>query len=196
MVALNIGTILAELQEQGDIPDLELGARASACRRPPPRAGSSGCGRARSRAFAPVVSAPSQVGVRDHAQDFILVSLAEHSAGTDARFVREVAAILCARPARRQRGSDDALVHVTILDPAELQRSLLALKRAACGGRPRCSRLQAIEPPAPVPVRPGLGDHRRRADASGGPGQGGRRAVDRVAVEEALGQPGRGGGPG
>jgi Lrp/AsnC family leucine-responsive transcriptional regulator len=50
-------------------------------------------------------------------------------------------------------GSDDALVHVVVSSPAELQRLLLALKRAGVRRATTMLRLQAIKPPAPVPVR-------------------------------------------
>jgi Lrp/AsnC family leucine-responsive transcriptional regulator len=45
-------------------------------------------------------------------------------------------------------------VHVAVATPADLQRVLLALKRAGAARATTLLRLQAIKPPAPVPARP------------------------------------------
>jgi Lrp/AsnC family leucine-responsive transcriptional regulator len=50
-------------------------------------------------------------------------------------------------------GDEDALLHVAARNPAELHRLLLALKRAGAAHVKTLLRLQAIKPPAPVPVR-------------------------------------------
>jgi Lrp/AsnC family leucine-responsive transcriptional regulator len=51
-------------------------------------------------------------------------------------------------------GADDVLLHVAVPAPADLQRLLLALKRAGASRPVTMLRLGAIRPPAPVPVRP------------------------------------------
>jgi Lrp/AsnC family leucine-responsive transcriptional regulator len=50
-------------------------------------------------------------------------------------------------------GADDALVHVAVATAADLHRLLLELKRAGAARATTMLRLQAIKPPAPVPVR-------------------------------------------
>jgi Lrp/AsnC family leucine-responsive transcriptional regulator len=49
-------------------------------------------------------------------------------------------------------GAEDALLHVAVRTPADLQRLLLALKRAGAARLTTMLRLQAIKPPAAVPV--------------------------------------------
>ena len=142
--------ILAELQEQGDVPNLELARRVGLS----PAATSRRVQRLRAEGAIESVRAvvpPEQVG--QIVEAFILVSLAEHSAGADARFAREVAAMPNVLRADSIAGADDALVHVVASSPAELHRSLLALKRAGVQRATTMLRLQAIKPPAPVPVR-------------------------------------------
>jgi hypothetical protein len=51
-------------------------------------------------------------------------------------------------------GAEDALVHVVAATPADLQRILLALKRAGASRATTMLRLQAIKPQAAVPARP------------------------------------------
>lgn len=143
--------ILAELQERGDLPNLELARRVGLS----PAATSRRVQRLRDVGVIDgvrAVVAPEQIG--QIVEAFVLVSLAEHSAEADAHFAREVAAMRNVVRADSIAGADDALVHVVATSPAELQRLLLALKRAGARRATTMLRLQAIKPPAPVPVRP------------------------------------------
>lgn len=98
------------------------------------------------------VVVPEQVGLSVEA--YVLVTLAEHTAEADARFAREVAAMPYVLRADSIAGAEDALVHVAVATPRELQRVLLALKRAGASRATTMLRLQPIKPPAPVPARP------------------------------------------
>jgi Lrp/AsnC family leucine-responsive transcriptional regulator len=49
-------------------------------------------------------------------------------------------------------GDQDALLHVAARSPADLHRLVLALKRAGAARATTLLRLQAIKPPAPIPV--------------------------------------------
>jgi Lrp/AsnC family transcriptional regulator, leucine-responsive regulatory protein len=143
-------TILAALQDRGDMPNLELARRAGLS----PAATSRRVQRLRADGVIEgvrAVVAPEQVG--QIVEAFVLVSLAEHAPDADARFARELAAMPNVVRADSIAGSDDALVHVVVSSPAELQRLLLALKRAGVRRATTMLRLQAIKPPAPVPVR-------------------------------------------
>jgi Lrp/AsnC family leucine-responsive transcriptional regulator len=95
--------------------------------------------------------APEQVG--QVVEAFVLVSLAEHSPEADVDFARAVSAMPNVLRADSIAGADDALLHVVAASPAELQRQLLALKRAGVRRATTMLRLQAIKPPAAVPVR-------------------------------------------
>jgi Lrp/AsnC family leucine-responsive transcriptional regulator len=142
--------ILGELQERGDLPNLELARRvglsAAATSRRVQRLRAEGAIES-----VRAVVAPELVG--QIVEAFVLVSLAEHSAEADARFGRELAAMPNVVRADSIAGTDDALVHVVASTPAELQRLLLALKRAGVRRATTMLRLQAIKPPAPIPVR-------------------------------------------
>ena len=97
------------------------------------------------------VVVPEQVGLGIEA--YVLISLAEHTPEADARFAREVSAMPNVLRADGIAGADDALVHVAVATAGDLQRLLLALKRAGASRATTMLRLQAIEPPAPVPAR-------------------------------------------
>jgi Lrp/AsnC family leucine-responsive transcriptional regulator len=142
--------ILAALQDRGDMSNLELAGRIGLS----PAASSRRVQRLRAEGVIESVRAlvpPERVGRIVEA--FILVSLAEHSPEADARFARELAAMPNVLRADSIAGADDALVHVVATSPAELQRSLLALKRAGVRRATTMLRLQAIKPPGPVPCR-------------------------------------------
>src|SRR5690349_18053087 len=82
--------LLAALQEQGDLPNLELARRAGLS----PAATSRRVQRLRAAGVIEAVRAvvdPAQVGLVVEA--FVLVTLAEHAPDADARFAREVAAM-------------------------------------------------------------------------------------------------------
>jgi Lrp/AsnC family transcriptional regulator, leucine-responsive regulatory protein len=143
--------LLAALQEGGDTPNLEL-ARAVGLS---PAATSRRVQRLRGDGVIEAIRAvvvPEQVGLGLEA--YVLVTLAEHSAEADARFAREVAAIPHVLRADSIAGAEDALIHVAVATPGDLQRVLLALKRAGASRATTMLRLQSIKPPAPVPARP------------------------------------------
>jgi Lrp/AsnC family leucine-responsive transcriptional regulator len=142
--------LLAALQERGDAPNLEL-ARAVGLS---PAATSRRVQRLRADGVIEAIRAivvPEQVGLGIEA--YILITLAEHTPGADARFAREVAAMPYVLRADGIAGAEDALVHVAVATPGELQRLLLALKRAGASRATTMLRLQSIKPPSPVPAQ-------------------------------------------
>jgi Lrp/AsnC family leucine-responsive transcriptional regulator len=143
--------IVAMLQERGDTPNLELARSVGLS----PAATSRRVQRLRAEGVIDAIRAvvvPEQVGLVVEA--YVLVTLAEHAAEADARFARELAAMPNVLRADSIAGAEDALVHVAVATPADLQRVLLALKRAGAARATTLLRLQAIKPPAPVPARP------------------------------------------
>jgi Lrp/AsnC family transcriptional regulator, leucine-responsive regulatory protein len=142
--------LLATLQERGDAPNLEL-ARAVGLS---PAATSRRVQRLRADGVIEAIRAivvPEQVGLGIEA--YILITLSEHSPGADARFAREVAAMPYVLRADGIAGAEDALVHVAVATPGDLQRLLLALKRAGASRATTMLRLQSIKPPSPVPAQ-------------------------------------------
>ena len=142
--------LLAALQERGDAANLEL-ARAAGLS---PAATSRRVQRLREDGVIEAIRAvvvPEQVGLGIEA--YVLISLAEHTPEADARFAREVSAMPNVLRADGIAGADDALVHVAVATAGDLQRLLLALKRAGASRATTMLRLQAIKPPAPVPAR-------------------------------------------
>jgi Lrp/AsnC family transcriptional regulator, leucine-responsive regulatory protein len=142
--------LLAALQERGDAPNLEL-ARAVGLS---PAATSRRVQRLRADGVIEAIRAivvPEQVGLGIEA--YILITLAEHTPGADARFAREVAAMPYVLRADGIAGAEDALVHVAVATPGDLQRLLLALKRAGASRATTMLRLQSIKPPSPVPAQ-------------------------------------------
>lgn len=143
--------LLTALQERGDAPNLEL-ARAAGLS---PAATSRRVQRLRADGVIEAIRAivvPEQVGLGIEA--YVLIALAEHSPEADARFAREVAAMPNVLRVDGIAGAEDALVHVAVATAGDLQRLLLALKRAGASRATTMLRLQAIKPPAPVPARP------------------------------------------
>ena len=141
--------ILAALQVRGDVPNLEL-ARAVGLS---PAATSRRVQRLRTEGVIEAIRAvvvPEQVGLSIEA--YILVTLAEHSPQADARFARELATMPHVLRADVIAGDQDALLHVAARTPADLHRLVLALKRAGAARATTMLRLQAIKPPAPIPV--------------------------------------------
>ena len=143
-------TILAELQERGDVPNIELARLAGLS----PRATSRRVARLRLEGVIEAVRAvvvPEEVGLPIEA--FILATLAEHAPEADARFARQVAAMPAVLRADSIAGADDALLQVAVATPGDLQRLLLALKRAGASRLTTMLRLQTIKPPAPLAIR-------------------------------------------
>lgn len=143
-------TILAELQERGDIPNIELARLAGLS----PAATSRRVTRLRFEGVIEAVRAvvvPEEVGLPIEA--FIFATLAEHAPEADARFAREVAAMPAVLRADSIAGAEDALLQVAVATPADLQRLLLALKRAGASRLTTMLRLQTIKPAAPLAIR-------------------------------------------
>jgi Lrp/AsnC family leucine-responsive transcriptional regulator len=143
-------TILAELQERGDVPNIELARLAGLS----PAATSRRVARLRLEGVIEAVRAvvvPEEVGLPIEA--FILATLAEHAPEADARFARQVAAMPAVLRADSIAGADDALLQVAVATPGDLQRLLLALKRAGASRLTTMLRLQTIKPPARLAIR-------------------------------------------
>jgi Lrp/AsnC family leucine-responsive transcriptional regulator len=143
-------TILAELQERGDIPNIELARLAGLS----PAATSRRVARLRFEGVIEAVRAvvvPEEVGLPIEA--FIFATLAEHAPEADARFAREVAAMPAVLRADSIAGAEDALLQVAVATPADLQRLLLALKRAGASRLTTMLRLQTIKPAAPLAIK-------------------------------------------
>jgi Lrp/AsnC family leucine-responsive transcriptional regulator len=143
-------TILAELQERGDIPNIELARLAGLS----PAATSRRVARLRLEGVIEAVRAvvvPEEVGLPIGA--FIFATLAEHAPEADARFAREVARMPAVLRADSIAGAEDALLQVAVATPADLQRLLLALKRAGASRLTTMLRLQTIKPAAPLAIR-------------------------------------------
>lgn len=141
--------LLAALQQRGDAPNLALarlvGLSAAATSRRVARLRDDGVIEA-----VRAVVLPEQVGLAVEA--YVLVSLVEHAPDADARFAREVAAMPNVLRADSIAGAEDALLHVAVRSPGDLHRLLLELKRAGAARVTTMLRLQAIKPPAAVPV--------------------------------------------
>jgi Lrp/AsnC family transcriptional regulator, leucine-responsive regulatory protein len=143
-------TILAELQERGDIPNFELARLAGLS----PAATSRRVARLRLEGVIEAVRAvvvPGAVGLAIEA--FIFATLAEHAPEADARFAREVAAMPAVLRADGIAGAEDALLQVAVATPADLRRLLVALKRAGASRLTTVLRLQTIKPAAPLAIR-------------------------------------------
>ena len=141
--------ILAILQEEGDLPNLELARRVGLS----PAATSRRVTRLRAEGVIEAIRAvvaPEAVGLVLEA--FVLVTLADHSAEADARFARGVAQMPGVLRADSISGDQDALLHVAASTPQDLHRLVLALKRMGASRALTMLRLQAIKPPAPVPI--------------------------------------------
>lgn len=143
--------LLAELQDHGDVANVELarivGLSPAATLRRVQRLRTEGV----IEAVRAVVS-PEQVGFSLEA--FVLVSLSEHSARGDAAFQRALAAMPNVVRADNVTGQEDALIHVVATDAKELQRVLLALNRSGVQRLTTMLKLQTFKPPAPLPIRP------------------------------------------
>ena len=143
---------MTELQEQGDLPNVELARRVglspAATLRRVQGLRSDGCIRG-SRA----VIDHEKVGLRVEA--FVLVTLAEHSERGDARFARALDALPNVLRADAIAGADDVLLHVVAADTRELQDVLRTLPRIGARRVTTMLRLDTVKAPAPVPVRPG-----------------------------------------
>jgi Lrp/AsnC family leucine-responsive transcriptional regulator len=143
--------ILGELQEHGDLPNVALARRVGLS----PAATLRRVQRLRAEGVVEgvrAVVAPEQAGLG--VQAYVLVTLAAHGSRSEADFARALAEMPSVLRADSIAGDEDALLHVAVDSPAELHRLLLALKRAGAAHVKTILRLQAIKPPAPVPIRP------------------------------------------
>jgi Lrp/AsnC family leucine-responsive transcriptional regulator len=141
--------LLTELQQTGDVPNVELARRVGLS----PAATLRRVQRLRAdgviEGVRAVVSA-EHVGLAVEA--FVLVTLTAHGARSEAAFARAVAGMPNVLRADSVAGDEDALLHVAVATPAELHRLLLALKRAGASHVRTILRLQTIKPPSAVPV--------------------------------------------
>ena len=145
-------TILALLQEEGDVPNVELARRTGLS----PAASSR---RVRTLRQAGVISGvharvgADAVGVRLEA--FVFVTLREQTDLSDQAFADALAGITAVVRADRIAGRDDALLHVVTSDAVGLQRVLLQLQRGGAARVTTMLRLGEIKPPSPWPVEQG-----------------------------------------
>ncbi|BCY10642.1 hypothetical protein L3i22_057300 [Actinoplanes sp. L3-i22] len=142
--------ILEVLQEQGDLPNVELARRLGMS----PAATLRRVQRLRAEGVITGVRAlvdPVKVGTRVEA--FVLVALEEHSDAGDARFIRAIAGIPAVLRADAVAGPDDVLLHVAAADSRELQGVLRLLTRAGARRLTTLLRLEGMKAAAPIPVR-------------------------------------------
>lgn len=142
--------ILAELQERGDVPNIELARLAGLS----PAATSRRVARLRLEGVIEAVRAvvaPGQVGLPIEA--FILASLAHNAPEAEERFARAVAKLPAVVRADSIAGVEDALLQVAVATPPDLQDLLVALKQAGATRLTTMLRLQTIKPPAPLAIR-------------------------------------------
>ena len=146
--------ILAELQERGDLPNVELARRVELS----PAATLRRVQRRRADGVIEAVRAvvsPEQAGLSLEA--FVLVSLNEHSTRGDVALQRALAEMPNVVRADNVTGQEDALIHVVAADAKELQRVLLALSRSGVQRFTTMLKLQTFKPPTPLPVKPSVG---------------------------------------
>ncbi len=142
--------ILELLQEQGDLPNVELARQVGMS----PAATLRRVQRLRADGVITGVRAlvdPEKTGTRVEA--FVLVSLEEHSDAGDARFAAAVTGMPAVLRADAISGPEDVLLHIAAADSRELQDVLRALTRVGARRLTTLLRLGAVKHPAPVPVR-------------------------------------------
>jgi Lrp/AsnC family leucine-responsive transcriptional regulator len=143
--------IVRQLQEQGDLPNVVLARRVGLS----PAATLRRVQQLRQDGVLTGVHAAvdhEQVGLRVEA--FVLVALREHTVEGDARFSRELARLPNVLRADAVTGADDVLLHVAASDTRELQEVLRTLPRIGASRVTTLLRLESVQAPSPVPVRP------------------------------------------
>ena len=143
--------IVEELQQRGDIPNVEL-ARAVGLS---PAATLRRVARLRDDGVITGVHArvdPERVGAG--LQAFVLVVLDEHDTDSAERFARAVAQLPQVLRADAVSGADDVLLHVAAAGTAELQDVLRTLPRIGARRATTMLRLGPVKEPSPTPVRP------------------------------------------
>ncbi|MEU8819219.1 Lrp/AsnC family transcriptional regulator [Actinoplanes sp. NPDC048796] len=156
--------ILDLLQQEGDLPNIELARRLQLS----PAATLRRVQRLRAEGVITGVRAlvdPEKAGARVEA--FVLVALTEHSDEGDARFAEALAAIPAVLRADAVTGPEDVLLHIAAADARELQQVLRSLTRVGARRLTTLLRLEAVKEPAPVPARP-AGSQVRSALPRGG----------------------------
>jgi Lrp/AsnC family leucine-responsive transcriptional regulator len=142
--------ILDLLQHEGDLPNIELARRLQLS----PAATLRRVQRLRADGVITGVRAlvdPEKVGARVEA--FVLVTLTEHSEGSDTRFAEALAEIPAVLRADAVTGADDVLLHVAAADARELQGVLRILPRVGARRVTTLLRLGSVKEPSPIPTR-------------------------------------------
>jgi Lrp/AsnC family leucine-responsive transcriptional regulator len=143
--------ILALLQEEGDLPNVELARRTGLS----PAASSR---RVRTLRDAGVITGvharvnAEAVGVRLEA--FVFVTLREQTDLSDQAFADAVGEIPAVVRADRIAGRDDVFLHVVTSDAKSLQQILLQLQRVGAARVTTMLRLAEVKPPSPWPIDP------------------------------------------
>jgi Lrp/AsnC family leucine-responsive transcriptional regulator len=141
--------ILALLQEEGDVPNVELARRTGLS----PAASSRRVRTLRDAGVIVGVHArvdADAVGVRLEA--FVFVTLREQTDNGDQAFAEALSAIPAVVRADRIAGRDDVLLHVVTSDARSLQQVLQQLQRVGAARATTLLRLAEIKPPSPWPV--------------------------------------------
>lgn len=141
--------VLAELQQAGDLPNVELARRIGLS----PAATLRRVQRLRTAGVIRGVRAVvdhEQVGLRVEA--FVLVALAEHADPNDPQLARQLAALPNVLRADTIAGQDDVLLHIAAADTRELQEVLRKLPRLGARRITTMLRLEGIKPPASAPT--------------------------------------------
>jgi Lrp/AsnC family transcriptional regulator, leucine-responsive regulatory protein len=143
--------IMRELQEQGDLPNVELARRVGLS----PAATLRRVQQLRQNGVLTGVHAVvdhERVGLRVEA--FVLVVLRAHTPEHDARFAGELARLPNVLRADAVTGADDVLLHVAAADTRELQEVLRTLPRIGASRVTTLLRLESVKQPSAVQVRP------------------------------------------
>jgi len=144
--------LIAHLQEEGDLPNVELARRTGLS----PAASSR---RVRALRDAGIITgvharvSADAVGVRLEA--FVFVTLREQTDRSDQAFADALGGIAAVVRADRIAGRDDALLHVVTSDARSLQKVLQQLQRVGAARVTTMLRLGEIKPPSPWPVEQG-----------------------------------------
>jgi Lrp/AsnC family leucine-responsive transcriptional regulator len=142
--------ILALLQRDGDVPNIELARRVQLS----PAATLRRVQRLRADGVITGVHAvvdPMKVGIKVEA--FVLITLSEHSDAGEQRLIEALADIPAVLRADAIAGADDVLLHIAAADARELQDLLRTLPRIGARRVTTMLRLGAVKAPVPVPTR-------------------------------------------
>jgi Lrp/AsnC family transcriptional regulator, leucine-responsive regulatory protein len=140
--------IMAESQVRGDLPNVELARRLGLSPAATLPRSSNSAATAESRE-----SEPSLITRRSNCNAFVLVTLTEHSEAGDAQFARALDSLPNVLRADAVTGADDVLLHIAAVDTRDLQDVLRTLPRIGARRVTTLLRLEAVKPPAPVPVQ-------------------------------------------